>query len=124
MPTVPLNVTVTTGDILRTLIVEWEPPSSPEGIITTYMVTYNDITVDTSNNDTNYTITGLDPYTNYSITVLACTSNGCGDQSDVVIGTTAEEGKLHMALIITISTILIKLTSYNKVVTRVLVTKL
>ena len=124
MPTVPLDVTVTTGDMLRTLIVEWEPPSSPEGIITTYMVTYNDTTVDTSNNDTNYTITGLDPYTNYSITVLACTSNGCGDQSDVVIGTTAEEGKLHMALIITISTILIKLTSYNKVVTRVLVTKL
>lgn len=93
MPTVPLNVTVTTGDMLRTLIVEWEPPSSPEGIITTYMVTYNDTTVDTSNNDTNYTITGLDPYTNYSISVLACTSNGCGDQSDVVIGTTAEEGK-------------------------------
>ena len=98
MPTVPLNVTVSTGDMLRTLIVEWEPPSSPEGIITTYMVTYNDTTVDTSNNDTNYTITGLDPYTNYSITVLACTGNGCGDQSDVVIGTTAEEGKLHNTL--------------------------
>ena len=55
-------------------------------------MTYNNTTVDTSNNDTNYIITGLDPYTNYSITVLACTSNGCGDQSDVVIGTTAEEG--------------------------------
>ena len=112
MPTIPLNVTVTTSDMLKTLIVEWEPPSSPEGIITTYMVTYNDVTVDTNNNDTNYTITGLDPYTNYSITVLACTSNGCGDQSDVVIGTTTEEGKLHMALIVTISTILIKVASY------------
>ena len=88
MPT----VTVTTGNMLRTLILEWEPPSSPGGIITTYMVTYNDTTVNTSNNDTNYTITGLDPYTNYSITVSACTSNGCGNQSDVVIGTTAEEG--------------------------------
>ena len=92
MPTVPLNVTVTTDTMLRTLILEWESPSSPGSIITTYMVTYNDTKVDTSNNDTNYTITGLDPYTNYSITVLACTSNGCGDQSDVVIGTTAEEG--------------------------------
>ena len=96
VPAVPLNVTVTTGDMLRTLMVEWKPPSSPEGIITTYMVTYNDTTVDTSNNDTNYTITGLDPYTNYSITVLACTSNGCGDQSDVVIATTAEEGMLWL----------------------------
>ena len=94
MPTAPLNVTVTTGDMLRTLIIEWEPPSSPEGIITAYMVTYNDTTVDTGNNDTNYTVTGLDAYTNYSITVSACTSNGCSNQSDVVIGTTAEEGML------------------------------
>ena len=98
MPTVPLNVTVTTSNMLRTLILEWDPPSSPGGIITTYMVTYNDTTVDTSNNDTNYTITGLDPYTNYSITVSACTSNGCGEQSDAVIETTAEEGK-HLSCI-------------------------
>ena len=93
MPTVPLNVTVTTSNMLRTLILEWDPPSSPGGIITTYMVTYNDTTVDISSNDTDYTITGLNPYTNYSITVSACTSNGCGEQSDVVIETTAEEGK-------------------------------
>ena len=94
VPTVPRNVTVTTGNMLRTLIVQWEPPSSPEGIITLYMVTYDGMTVDTSSNDTNYTITGLEPYANYSITIVACTSNGCGNQTDVVIGTTAEEGKL------------------------------
>ena len=94
MPTVPLNVTVTTGNVLRTLIVQWEPPSSPGGIITAYMVNYDNMTVDITNNDTNYTITGLDPYTNYSITVIACTSNGCGNESNVVIGTTAEEGEL------------------------------
>ena len=93
MPTIPLDVPITTGDMLRTLIIEWEPPSSPEGIIMTYMVTYNDTTVDTSNIDTNYTITGLDAYTNYSITVLACTSNGCSDQSDVVIGTSYCRGR-------------------------------
>ena len=94
MPTIPLNVSVTTGSMLRTLIVQWDPPSSPGGIITTYMVNYDDITVDTSNNDTTYTITGLEAYTNYSITVIACTSNGCGNESDAVIGTTAEEGEL------------------------------
>ena len=94
MPTVPLNVSATTGNMLKSLIVQWEPPSSPEGIITTYMVTYDDITVHTNNNDTTYTITGLEAYTNYSITVIACTSNGCGNESDAVIGTTAEEGEL------------------------------
>ena len=94
VPTIPLNVTLATGDMLRTLIVQWEPPSNPEGIITTYMVIYNNMMVDTSSNDTNFTITGLDPYTNYSITVIACTSNGCGNESDVVIGTTEEEGEL------------------------------
>ena len=94
MPTVPLNVSATTGNMLKSLTIQWEPPSSPEGIITTYMVTYDDITVHTNNNDTTYTITGLVAYTNYSITVIACTSNGCGNKSDVVIGTTAEEGEL------------------------------
>ena len=92
MPTIPLNVIVATGDILRALVVLWDPPSNPGDIITTYIVNYNDTMVDISSNDTNYTITGLDPYTSYSIAVIACTSNGCSNKSDVVIGTTAEEG--------------------------------
>ena len=78
--------------MLRTLIVTWDPPSNPEGIITTYMVIYNTNTVITASNDTTYTITGLDPYTNYSVTVIACTDNDCGDESEAVIGTTEEEG--------------------------------
>ena len=89
---VPLNVSVNTNNMLRTLIVMWDPPSNPEGIITTYMVIYNTITIDTASNDTTYTITGLDPYTNYSVTVIACTDNDCGDESEAVIGTTEEEG--------------------------------
>ena len=94
MPTIPLNVTVTTGNMLKALIVQWEPPSSPGGTVSMYMVTYNNVTIDTSDNYTNYNITGLQAYTNYSITVIACTRNGCGNQSNVVIGTTEEEGKL------------------------------
>ena len=94
MPTIPLNVIVTTGNLLRTLIVQWDPPSSPRQI-TTYMITYNEAVVDINNTDTSYTITGLDPYTNYSISVVACNVNGCGNQSDVVIGTTEEEGMLN-----------------------------
>jgi len=94
VPSLPLDVIVTTGGKLRTLVVDWEPPSNPGGIITTYMVTYNDITISTNGNDTMYTIMGLDPFTNYTISVTACTYNGCGNQTEVVIGTTAEEGIL------------------------------
>ena len=83
---------VTTGGMLRALVVDWESPSNPGGIITTYMVTYDNITVDTGDDNTTYTIMGLDVFTNYTISVAACTDNGCGNQTDVVIGTTAEEG--------------------------------
>ena len=89
VPSLPLNVTVT-GGMLRALVVNWQPPSNPGGIITTYMVTYNDITISTTG--TMYTIMGLDPFTSYTVSVTACTDNGCGNQTDGVIGTTAEEG--------------------------------
>ena len=89
---------VTTGGMLRTLVVDWESPGNPGGIITTYMVTYNDITISTNGNDTMYTIMGLDPFTDYTISVTACTDNGCGNQTDVVTGTTEEEGLYLIAL--------------------------
>ena len=83
---------VTTGGMLRTLVVDWESPSNPGGIITTYTVTYDNTTVDTGDSNTTYVIMGLDVFTNYTISVTACTDNGCGNQTDVVIGATAEEG--------------------------------
>ena len=83
---------VTTGGMLRALVVDWESPSNPGGIITTYMVTYDNTTVNTGDSNTTYVIMGLDIFTNYTISVTACTNNGCGNQTDVVIGTTAEEG--------------------------------
>ena len=78
--------------MLRGLVVNWELPSNPGGIITTYMVTYDSTTVNTGDSNTTYVIMGLDIFTNYTISVTACTDNGCGNQTDVVIGTTAEEG--------------------------------
>jgi len=85
-------VIVTTDGMLQALVVYWESPSNPSGIITAYMLTYNNMTISTNGNDTMYTIMGLDPFTNYTISVTACTDDGCGSQTDVVIGTTAEEG--------------------------------
>ena len=93
-------MTVTTGGMLRTLVVDWKSPSNPGGIITTYMVTYNNATVDTKNNKTMYNITDLEAFNNYTISVTACTDNGCGNQADVVIGTTAEEGKVALCIYI------------------------
>ena len=84
-------MTVTTGGMLRALVVNWQSPTNPGGVITTYMVTYDNVTVDTDDNETIYTIMELDPFTNYTISVTACTDNGCGNQTDV-IGTTEEEG--------------------------------
>ena len=89
---------VTTGGMLRALVVNWESPSNPGGIITTYMVTYDNTTVNTGDSNTTYVIMGLDVFTNYTISVTACTDNGCGNQTDVVIGATAEEGMCSVAI--------------------------
>jgi len=98
VPSLPLNVTITTGGMLRALVVNWQPPSNPGGIITTYMVTYGNITVDTGDDNTSYTIMGLNLFTNYTISVAACTENGCGNQTVNLIGTTAEEGMYLTAI--------------------------
>ena len=90
VPTRPLNVIVVPFGISTALIVMWKPPSRSGSTITTYMVTYNNITIDIGGNYTSYTITGLDPYVIYSITVIACNDIGCSSQSDTVIGTTEE----------------------------------
>ena len=99
MPTCPLNVTVTYFGILSALLVSWKPPSRPGSTITTYMVTYDNITVDIGGNHTSYNITGLDPYTIYSITVIACNDIGCSSQSDAVNGST-EEGLCYDNIIL------------------------
>jgi len=92
VPSQPSNVTVVTGGLLRTLIVNWDVPVRPAGNITLYMVNYNGTTMTTSGTITMLTIMGLDPFTVYSITVTACTVDGCGNQTNPFLGTTAEEG--------------------------------
>ena len=93
-------MTVATGGMLKALVVDWESPSNPGGTITTYMVTYDNTTVDTGDSNTTYVIMGLDVFTNYTISVIACTDNGCGNQTDVVVGTTAEEGMYSCTLLL------------------------
>ena len=73
-------------------MVDWDVPERPAGNITSYMVNYNGTTLTTGGSITNLTIMGLDPFTIYSITVTACTVDGCGNETNPFVGTTAEEG--------------------------------
>jgi len=100
VPSQPSNVTVVTGGLLQALVVNWNVPERPAGVITSYMVNYNGTTLTTSGNTTNLTIMGLDPFTVYSITVTACTVDGCGNQTNPFLGTTAEEGLYDIIIII------------------------
>lgn len=75
------------------------PAADQNGIILRYIVTYTALpngipqpkVVDSSATDT--TLTGLNEFTNYSITVFASTSKGGGNESEPIIVITDEDGK-------------------------------
>lgn len=81
----------------RTLVVSWVQPVFPNAPSLSYVVTYAaaasgvEMTAMTQG-DLTVTITGLSPFTNYSITVQACSAGGCGQQSTEIIALTTEEG--------------------------------
>ena len=82
--TAPLDLLVT--DVTSSgFILEWDPPSSPNGIIEFYQVklfTENSLDLPALNavnvNSTSYNFTGLAPFTVYSVQVCAYTI-ACGD---------------------------------------------
>ena len=100
-PSPPQNVTA--RNLSSTSIeVEWSPPDTPQGIITSYSVTYY-ITSDgegssepvmTDGNTINQSIQGLMKFTEYSVYVEASTSVGVGDRSEVATVVTDEDGEL------------------------------
>nr|XP_046239587.1 usherin [Scatophagus argus] len=63
-----------------TLHVSWSEPTRPSGIIQTYHLNQTGVgTIFThSSGPRNYTVTGLQPYADYSFVLLACTAVGCG----------------------------------------------
>ena len=72
------------------------------------MVMYTEIpggisrTVVVSSPTTHIALTGLEPYTNYSILVFASTLKGVGNASDRIIVTTDEDSKLPKAVLFTL----------------------
>ena len=78
------------------------PSENQNGIILSYTVTYEALPggspltkeVNVQANET--TLTGLNEYTNYSITVFASTSKGGGNASKPIIVITDEDSKLPL----------------------------
>ena len=78
------------------------PSENQNGIILSYTVTYKALSsgsqlteeVNAQANET--TLTGLNEYTNYSITVFASTSKGGGNASKPIIVITDEDSKLPL----------------------------
>ena len=77
------------------------PPPVTNGIIVSYMVSYNvdgstaieTINFNTTNQDLMGTVEPLLPFTTYVFSVSACTSVGCGPSANVT-ATTLEDGEL------------------------------
>ena len=87
----PLSV-ISVGVTGSTISLQWDTPSSPRGVITHYVVTYNGMTVNTTNAFTMFTLTDLEPFTTYTISVAASNGAGVGNASDGIVVRTSEEG--------------------------------
>ncbi len=76
----------------RQLNISWDPPARPNGVIVNYTILLDDEqegVVDAS--VTSFTVSQLDPFTDYSISIETCNSIGCVENTPVNV-TTAEDG--------------------------------
>ena len=78
---------------IDTISISWNIPTIPNGIITVYEIRYrepnnNGLYNITNTTNTQYSIEGLLPNTNYTIEVRAYTSIGPGDWSNIFVSTT------------------------------------
>lgn len=97
----PLNIQVTSNSS-SSVLVSWTPPSTPNGVVTTYnlYINYSDgssITrMQISGAAVNYTVSGLQPYQLVSVSISASTAAGEGPTSEVVTGRSMELGMLNI----------------------------
>ena len=83
------------------IVVQWGevPAADQNGIIRSYTVAYKALPSDTPQTEVvnaptrQATLTGLNEYTNYSITVFASTAKGDGNVSNPIIVITDEDSK-------------------------------
>ncbi|KAK4315471.1 hypothetical protein Pmani_013386 [Petrolisthes manimaculis] len=79
----PLYVTVSGAPTNDSMTIQWNPPAVPNGIIINYEVTWSPDEGKHNTSDTTYTLTGLQPCTNYTIEVRAATSKGSGPPGNI-----------------------------------------
>jgi len=88
-------------------LVQWDdvPAADQNGVILSYTVTYQALrdgslqTKVVSAPTTEVTLTDLNEYTNYSITVFASTLKGGGLVSDPTFVVTAQDSKFHFSFL-------------------------
>ena len=78
------------------IALQWDTPTSPNGIILFYIITFNGMTVNTTDASLFLNVMGLTPFTNYTITVAAVNGAGRGNESDVVILQTEQGSKWYL----------------------------
>ena len=91
----PLMVRLNASDTPSSaqLSIEWTPPTSPNGVILYYRVTWDAMTENTTDDTPGHVITGLTPFTNYTITVAAVNGAGIGNSSESVVLQTEESSE-------------------------------
>ena len=97
VPTAPTLLSVIASG-LGNLTVTWEEPTFMSGQIIHYNIDIDDsvraMLLESSGMGTKFIVTGLEPYTEYSVRVQACTSEGCGSFSNEIMNTTLQEGEI------------------------------
>ena len=100
----PQNVMATSVN-RASLMVLWQPlPMIDHNGPITYMIQYTRVgssdmmSVNVNSGTTQYTISGLVAYVNYSVIVTARTVNGTGPFSNRVVGRSGEDGELNNLL--------------------------
>ena len=84
----------------RSLSVRWQSPKEENGIILTYVIYYGRVgsgerhSIVAMESERSKNITNLKPYGNYSIEMVANTSVGYGEKSDLKFARTNEAGML------------------------------
>ncbi|KAM9311607.1 phosphatidylinositol phosphatase PTPRQ [Gastrophryne carolinensis] len=93
VPGSPPQNLVSTAANATSISLEWSSPSEPNGIIVLYEIIYTNSTVILSQNtsSTSYTLTDLNPFTLYRISVQAYTKFGHGNQSTPVLSLKTSE---------------------------------
>ena len=99
---VPQNFTISVSS--RTFTLSWSPPlpSQRNGVITSYLINCSSgdsIINTTKTSSTSLTITGLEPFTNYTCSVSAATNLGDGPAAENTTSTN-EDSKFTLHLLL------------------------